>query len=244
MKWRSYAFIILPGVLFMLAAGGCTSSIDTVKKDEFIPVQVKETPPPPTGSIWPGENAKNSLFADNKARYVNDIVTIVIDESSSGSNSANTTTSRDTETLAGISALLGMDRKIARQNKDLTDGDDVYTAGLLPSIQVGGTSANSLTGKGATTRDSELQARITARVVEVLPNGNLNIEGRRRLAVNEEDQYIVISGTVRPDDITSDNVVSSQYIADAKIVYTGKGVVHDKMSPGWLTRIVDWVWPF
>jgi flagellar L-ring protein precursor FlgH len=109
---------------------------------------------------------------------------------------------------------------------------------------VGGSSSNSLTGKGTTSRDSELQARITARVVEVLPNGNLNIEGKRRLAVNAEDQYIVISGTVRPEDITSDNVISSQYIADAKIVYTGKGVVDDKMRPGWLTRVVDWAWPF
>ncbi len=245
MKHRSHMFIILMSVLFLFAAAGCFSTVDdVVKKDEFIPVQAKETPPPPMGSIWPGENAKNSLFTDNKARHVNDIVTIVIDESSSGSNSANTTTARDTSTLAGISALLGMDRKIARSNKDLTDGDDIYTAGLLPSLQVGGTSANSLTGKGATTRDSELQARITARVIEVLPNGNLNIEGKRRLAVNEEDQYIVISGTVRPDDITSDNVISSQYIADAKIVYTGKGVVDDKMRPGWLTRIVDWAWPF
>jgi len=244
MERRAYISVVLLSVLSLVATAGCSSRVDILEKDRFIPVQVKEPPPPPVGSIWPGENARNSLFSDNKARHVNDIVTILIDESSSGSNSANTTTSRDTETLAGISALLGMDRYMARKNKDLTDGDDVYTAGLLPSIQVGGTSANKLTGKGATTRDSELQARITARVVEVLPNGNLNIEGKRRLAVNAEDQYIVISGTVRPDDITSDNVISSQYIADAKIVYTGKGVVNDKMRPGWLTRIVDWAWPF
>jgi len=244
MERRAYISVVLLSVLSLVATAGCSSRVDILEKDRFIPVQVKEPSPPPVGSIWPGENARNSLFSDNKARHVNDIVTILIDESSSGSNSANTTTSRDTETLAGISALLGMDRYMARKNKDLTDGDDVYTAGLLPSIQVGGTSANKLTGKGATTRDSELQARITARVVEVLPNGNLNIEGKRRLAVNAEDQYIVISGTVRPDDITSDNVISSQYIADAKIVYTGKGVVNDKMRPGWLTRIVDWAWPF
>ena len=245
MKRQSYRFIVLLSILFLVTATGCFSTTgDMVKKDEFVPVQVKETPPPPVGSIWPGENAKNSLFTDNKARHVNDIVTIVIDESSSGTNSANTTTSRDTATLAGISALLGMDRKVARSNKDLTDGADIHTAGLLPSLQVGGTSANNLTGKGTTTRDSALQAKITARVIEVLPNGNLNIEGKRRLAVNAEDQYIVISGTVRPDDITSDNVISSEYIADARIVYTGKGVVNDKMRPGWLTRIVDWAWPF
>jgi flagellar L-ring protein precursor FlgH len=217
---------------------------DVVETDTYVPVQAKETSSPPVGSIWPGENARNSLFSDNKAKYVNDIVTIVVSESSSGTNSANTTTARETETLAGISSLLGMDRKIARQNKDLTNGDDIYTAGLLPSIQVGGGSTNNMTGKGSTTRSNKLEAKITARVVEVLPNGNLAIEGRRRLAVNAEDQYIVISGTVRPEDITSDNVVYSEYIADAKIEYSGKGVVDDKMRPGWLARIVDWVWPF
>ena len=243
MRRHSWLFVTF-FMCFIFAVAGCSTRGDTVEKDKFIPVQAEKPPSPPAGSIWPGENARNSLFTDNKARHVNDIVTIIIEESSSGSNSANTTTARDTETLAGISSLLGMDRKIARSNKDLTDGEDIYTAGLLPSIQVGGSSSNSLTGKGTTTRDSELQARITARVVEVLPNGNLNIEGKRRLAVNAEDQYIVISGTVRPEDITSDNVISSQYIADAKIVYTGKGVVDDKMRPGWLTRVVDWAWPF
>jgi flagellar L-ring protein precursor FlgH len=243
MRRHSWLFGIFL-VVSIFAVAGCSTRADVVEKDEFIPVQEEKPVPPPTGSIWPGENARNSLFSDNKARHVNDIVTIVVEESSSGSNSANTTTARDTETLAGISSLLGMDRKIARSNKDLTDGDDIYTAGLLPSIKVGGSSSNSLTGKGTTSRDSELQARITARVVEVLPNGNLNIEGKRRLAVNAEDQYIVISGTVRPEDITSDNVISSQYIADAKISYTGKGVVDDKMRPGWLTRVVDWAWPF
>ncbi|OPX39766.1 MAG: hypothetical protein B1H13_08995 [Desulfobacteraceae bacterium 4484_190.3] len=236
--------IVLISILFLFIIAGCSSNVNVVKKSEFIPVPEEKVSSPPTGSIWPGENAKNSLFTDNKARHVNDIITIVIDEYSSGSNSANTTTGRDTKTLAGISSLLGLDRQIARRNKDLTDGEDINTAGLLPSIQVGGSSKNSLTGKGKTSRDGKLEARITARVVRVLSNGNLAIEGRRRLTVNAEDQYIVVSGIIRPEDITSDNIISSRYIADARIVYTGEGVVNDKMRPGWLTRIVDWVWPF
>jgi len=235
--------IVLISILFLFIIAGCSSNVNMVKKDEFIPVPEEKVSSPPTGSIWPGENAKNSLFTDNKARHVNDIITIVIDEYSSGSNSANTTTGRDTKTLAGISALLGLDKQIARRNKDLTDGD-ILTAGLIPSIKIGGSSKNSLTGKGKTSRDGKLEARITARVVRVLSNGNLAIEGRRRLTVNAEDQYIVVSGIIRPEDITSDNVISSQYIADARIVYTGKGVINDKMRPGWMTRIVDWAWPF
>jgi len=236
--------IVLLGILFLFVVAGCSSTANMVKKDEPVPVPKEKISPPPMGSIWPGENAKNSLFTDNKARYVNDIVTVIIDEYSSGSNSAETNTGRDTNTFAGVSSLLGVEKQIARSNKDLTDGADIHTAGLLPSIKVGGSSKNSLTGKGETTRDGELTARITAMVVRVLPNGNLSIKGKRRLAINAEDQYIVVSGIIRPDDITSDNVISSQYIADAKIVYTGKGVINDKMRPGWLTRVVDWGWPF
>ncbi|HPL62861.1 MAG TPA: flagellar basal body L-ring protein FlgH, partial [Syntrophales bacterium] len=67
---------------------------------------------------------------------------------------------------------------------------------------------------------------------------------RRQLSVNAEDQYIVLTGVIRPDDISSDNTVSSQYVADAKIVYGGRGVVNDKMRPGWLARVLDWAWPF
>ena len=236
--------MVLLSILFLLVVAGCSSNANLVKEDEFIPVPEEKILPPPTGSIWPGENAKNSLFTDNKARHVDDIITIVIDESSSGSNSADTSTGRDTKTFAGVSSFLGVEKHIARSNKDLTDGADINTAGLLPSIQVGGSSTNSLTGKGETSRDGQLEAKITAKVIGVLSNGNLSIEGRRWLTVNAEDQYIVVSGIIRPEDITSDNVISSQYIADAKIVYTGKGVINDKMRPGWMTRVVDWAWPF
>ena len=239
--------IVLISVLFLFVITGCSSkNINMVKKDDPVPISVQkeeEISSPPVGSIWPGENAKNSLFTDNKARHVDDLITIVIDEYSTGSNSANTSTGRDTQTLADISAFLGMEKQIAMKYKSLTDGD-ILTAGLSPSIQIGGSSKNSLTGKGATSRNGNLEANITARVVKILTNGNLFIEGRRRLAINAEDQYIVVSGIIRPEDITSDNVISSQYIADAKIVYTGEGVIDDKMRPGWLTRIVDWSWPF
>ena len=225
--------IVLLSVIFLLVVAGCSSNINMVKKDESVPVPKEKISLPPTGSIWPGENAKNSLFTDNKAKYVDDIITIVIDEYSSGSNSADTSTSRNTSTTAGITSLLGLEQKIMEQNKRMGT-----------SIGLGGTSSNSLSGTGETSRDGTLEAKITAKVVRVLSNGNLAIEGRRRLAINAEDQYIIVSGIIRPEDITSDNVISSQYIADAKIVYTGTGVINDKMRPGWMTRIVDWAWPF
>jgi len=233
----------LTGVLFLLVIAGCSSKHNVVKRDDPVPVPKEKISTQPVGSIWPGENAKNSLFTDNKARHVNDIITIVIDEYSSGINSADTATSKKTSTLAEVTSFLGVEKYIGRRNKDLTNGNNI-SGGLSPQIQVGGTSNNSLTGKGQTSRDGELNAKITARVVKIMDNGNLGIEGRRELTVNAEDQYIIISGVIRPEDITSENVISSQYIADARIVYSGNGVVNDKMRPGWMTRVVDWAWPF
>jgi flagellar L-ring protein precursor FlgH len=225
---------------------GCASNPKVIKMDQSAPVaqDIRRIPPShASGSIWPGEMAAGSLFADNRARYVNDIITIVIDESSKGGNSADTKTSKDTSTFAGISSFFGVEKYIARRNKDLTDGD-IFSGGSEPSIKIEGSSKNSLAGKGATSRDGALEARVTARVIEVLDNRNLVIEGRRQLMVNAEDQYIVITGIIRPEDITSDNMISSQYIADARIIYTGTGVINDKMRPGWLTRTIDRVWPF
>lgn len=227
-------FIALLSVILIL--GGCstygTRPDDVRPESNLRPVPiVKPTFSP--GSLWPGESTRNSLFADNKARYVNDIVTIVVDESSSGQNKASTNTSKDTKTNAAISALMGIDTSILKANPNMGS-----------QIAVGGTSTNALKGAGDTSRGGKLQARVAARVVRVMDNGLLLIEGRRQLTLNEEDQYIVLTGVIRPDDITADNLILSSLIADARIIYTGNGVIHDKQRPGWLTRIVDWGWPF
>ncbi len=211
----------------------CASPSKVVKEDPTSRISRPEAPAPRPGSIWAGTSGKNMLFTDKKARYVNDIVTIVIEESSTAGNSATTDTSRSTSTDAGVSALLGLETSILKRN-----------ANMGSSIKIGGSSNSSMKGSGQTSRDGEMEATISARVMEVLDNGNLSIEGRRQLTVNEEDQFIIITGIIRPEDITADNVIESQFIADARIVYTGKGVINDKMRPGWLTRILDWVWPF
>jgi flagellar L-ring protein precursor FlgH len=213
---------------------GCSSNLYVkAERPPVIQSSPKTVKKPPPGTIWPGENAMNSLFVDRRARRINDILTIVVNENAMGGNNASTDTSRDTNTAAGITSLLGLEQSILKRNLNMGT-----------SIDIGGTSSNSLKGSGKTTRDGNLTARISARVINILENGNFVIEGRRQLTINAEDQYLIVSGIVRPDDITSDNIILSQYIADAKIVYTGKGVVDDKMRPGWLTRIVDWVWPF
>ncbi len=188
---------------------------------------------PVAGSIWNGENGNNLICSAKKARYMNDLVTIIVSETAAGGNKASTNTSRDTSTSAAITSLLGLENEIIGKN-----------ANMNGKIALSGTSSNSLKGAGDTDRSSSLEARISARVLRVLDNGNMLIEGRRHLTVNAEDQFIIISGIIRPEDVSADNTVASRYIADARIVYTGDGVINDKMRPGWLTRVVDWVWPF
>lgn len=224
------AVLLLPAVPLFLS--GCASQKAAVK-NEPVPVVRQEAPARLTGAIWTGPGAKNMFFTDKKARYINDIVTIIIEESSQADNSANTDTSRTTSSEAGISTLLGLEQSILKRNPNMGS-----------SISIGGSSTSALKGSGKTSRGGAMEATISAKVTEVLENGNLVIEGKRQLTVNDEDQFIIITGIIRPEDITSDNTIESQYIADARIVYTGDGVINDKMRPGWLTRIVDWVWPF
>ena len=89
-----------------------------------------------------------------------------------------------------------------------------------------------------------MTAQISARVIEVLPNGNLVIKGSRQVRVNNENQYINIQGVIRPEDISSNNIILSTYVEAASIELSGYGVVSDKQRVGWLSRILDWAWPF
>jgi flagellar L-ring protein FlgH len=224
--------IMLVSVLLLFT--GCVESDYAVKKELPIaqaPQQVQVPSAP--GSLWPGESNRNMLFADNKARYLNDIITIAISEDSSGKNDASTNTSRASKTAANISALFGLDTSVIRSNPNIGT-----------TLSVGGGSDNSMKGQGDTSRSSKLTAQIAGRVIKVFENGNMVIEGRRQVTVNAEDQYIVITGIIRPEDVTPGNVVNSRNISDARIVYTGMGVINDKSRPGWGTRILDWVWPF
>lgn len=230
MLMKLFRNALLP--ILLLSLTGClATSYDAAMNREpvVIPPPAPEVRPKPSpGSIWAGATSNNLLFTDRKARNVGDIVTIVVDEKAEGENNANTDTKRQTSTTAGITGFVQ------------SSPDKRFVSGY----SLGGSSDSSLKGEGKTNRDGSLKGRISARVVRVLPNGNLVIEGRRMLTVNAEDQFMVITGIIRPDDVTTDNLVYSQYIADARIVYAGKGVVDDKMRPGWLTRVVDWVWPF
>ncbi len=223
------------------------------------PLIVPQVPPPPAeaferqaaerqaayqeNSLFTDGSAMTGLFQDTKARRVGDIVTVKVQESSKATNKANTKTARDSSLSAGIDAAMGVDTwwqdKLLRWL-----GSDLPKVNPFGAVSVKGGIKSDFEGDGTTTRSGDLTAYITCRVTEVMPNGNLRIVGTREVLVNHENQIIVLSGTIRPRDIGSDNVIKSIFVSDAKIAYSGSGVVDDRQRPGWLATFLETVWPF
>jgi flagellar L-ring protein precursor FlgH len=185
------------------------------------------------GSLW--EERRSDFYLDNKARRINDVVTIQISEISNASQQVSTKTSRDTNILASIVKFFGSPLSFGLDN---FWGKDKAFA---PELQSSAKSSHS--GSGAISGSGKLTAHIAAKVIEVMPNGNLVVEGRKEVTVEREKRLIILSGIVRPADIEFDNTISSDKVADARIEYVGKGVISDKQGPGVLHRFFDWIYP-
>lgn len=165
------------------------------------------------------------LFEDRRARRVNDLVTISVRESTFASGTADSSTSKDSSASAGIPSLFGAEGKLP--------------SFITPANLVGASSNTGFKGTGATTRAGELTANITARVAEVMPNGDLVLEGVREIEVNGDRQIVVLTGIARPTDIGPGNVLASAAIGQMRIRYFGNGLMKDSLSPGWLVRILN-----
>lgn len=198
-----------------------------VQEANLAPAEIRK----PSGSIWADRGS--DLFTDLKARRVGDILTVAIFERASASKEASTETDRTSTMSADIT-------KFFRFEKDLAN----LAQGIDPTNLIDTSYQNDFSGAGKTTRKEDLVATLTTQVIEVLPNGNLRIEGNKAVTVNNETQYIQLNGLVRQSDITSGNVIDSKFILDSRIAYTGKGVISDKQKPGWMTRALDNIWPF
>lgn len=197
---------------------------------------VPTLPPPKTlGSLWQEENGRAYLYEDMRAMRVGDILTVKIVEKHKGSKSADTAAQREstlTNSLAGSGVgYFGVPG--FRLSDEARRG-----------LGVDASSNNKFTGKGATSREGTLTGTISVIVMEVLPNGDLRVEGRREVTVNSEKQLMTIAGIVRRVDVDTKNTVLSSAIADAKIEYAGLGVLDDVQRPGWLVRVLDWIYPF
>jgi flagellar L-ring protein precursor FlgH len=226
-----YFFLIL---LLAVTLTACAKSQEHIVNipEPLEEIQTDATKKNSEGSLWPGE--QHSLYADLKARTTGDIVTITISEKASATKEASTNSNRDSSLSASIPNFLGLEN-----SETLAQNPDINLATLLKAD-----FANSFKGAGKTLRKEDLVASLTTQVIEVYPNGNLKIRGGKEVRVNDETQVIYLTGIVRPVDIMANNTIDSKYVLNARISYTGKGAVSDKQSPGWMTRVIDNVWPF
>ena len=234
---KVFGIVLLGLVLFL---GACSTSHRAVdSRSTVIPKNLYTKPSnlkPAEGALWPGNTRGNFLFGDDKAAVVGDIITVTINENASSTQSATTNTAKDTSLNMQAPNVLGLPSSLGIQN--------FLNMGTQFDPSVNATVANSMQGTGTVTRNGTLTATLSAIITDILPSGNLRIEGRRSVTVNQEEQIMVLRGVVRPQDINFDNTISSTLIADAAISYKGEGVVADEQRKGWLAKVLSKVWPF
>lgn len=179
-------------------------------------------------SLYPAEGT-NSLYTEKRARRVGDVITVMIEETNQAVNSAGSQSQKASGVALGAgSGYLGA---------------GVYGNSILSNIPnqigVGASSANQ--GQGSSSRASTITGQMTAKIISILPSGNYVIDGSRYVEVNDEKQTIDVTGEIRADDISSDNIVLSSRIANAKIKFTGVGPASETAKPGLLTRVLSWL---
>ncbi len=180
------------------------------------------------GSLYAETSPNWNLYSDFKARRANDILTIRVTESTSASSTADSQTGRKGSMNLAAPNLFGLENHVSS----------------VPFSNLLNTSSDAqFKGTGSTTRAGTLTAYLSARVVEVLPNGDLVVQGIKELKINNERQLLSLYGVVRPRDIGPDNVVASSNIANMQVQLDGKGIVSENIKPGILYKILSKFWP-
>ena len=183
-------------------------------------------------SLWKTDTSASSLFADKKAHQIGDILTIVLQENNGATRNNTTTTAKSTAVDASIASFL----------YGPAASGLLTQKGQYPAMSFSG--KNSYSGGGQIANSETITAQLAVRVIDVLPNGNLVVEGRKQTAFSGEKQDAILRGTVRFDDITANNTVFSYNIADASIQYVSNGTITDNQKKGWFNRVWDKVSPF
>ena len=181
-------------------------------------------------SLWSKETAV-SLYTDHKAKRVGDIITVIVLESNSASRNSSAKTEKKSDINASISDFI---------NPNLAG----KVLGKVQSPKLGTTSQSNFEGKGAVNNSGSFNSRFAVRVVDVLPNNNLIIEGVRRTTFSGESQTIILKGTVRPRDVTPLNTVYSYHLADVSIGLKDEGAVSDSLKKGWFSKLWGKIAPF
>jgi flagellar L-ring protein precursor FlgH len=231
------------------AAGGC-SSIDRLSQigekpklnaiedptaqPGYKPVQMP-MPKPETvsynaNSLW--RNGSRSFFKDQRAHQVGDVLTVTVNITDQANFANETQRSRAAKDDSGITDFVGSKTLGAQAQK------------ILPGRILTTDSTSSYDGKGTIQRQESLQTNVAAVVTQVLPNGNLVVEGKQEIRVNFEMRELIVAGIVRPEDIQSDNTIDSTKIAEARIAYGGRGQIMDVQQPRYGSQLMDVVLPF
>lgn len=238
----------------LIAAAGCSSRLDHLNKPPTLspvgemrnplPAPSPErynVPPRPTavteaqaatGSLW--HSGPQSLFGDRRARATGDIVTVVIEIDEEAEMKNQTTRSRTASDDMSVSSFMGLNSLV----------EDLLPNGATLDPAIGTNSNTSSTGDGSIKREDKITLRIAATVVGVLPNGHLAISGTQEVRVNYELRELLVGGIIRPEDISRNNVITYDKIADARISYGGRGQISDMQRARYGQQIIDMVSPF
>lgn len=224
---------IFPAIVVVLVIAtltGCnaTSSQEVAANDPFyapsVPVITKDEIAS-SGSLFSTSMA-NSLYSDVKARRVGDIITVSLRENTNASKSAGSSSSKDSS--VDVNPIIGLGGNALRIGKE--------------AIQLGIDASNDFSGDAQASQSNSLQGSITVTVVEVLPNQNLIIRGEKWLTLNNGDEYIRLTGVIRPADVSPTNEIQSTKIANARIQYSGTGSFAKSQEKGWLTKFFSSTW--
>lgn len=230
-------------------AAGCVVILLTGCNAAQQNASVMPTITPPQAYVEPEERYENpgslymasetdTLFADSRARRVGDIVMVKVVENSKAKSKSDLTSQKTNSNAYGVDSFFG------KSSVGAAPPTGLGTKMPVGGVGFGTNSASDTSVTGEVKNEGTVTATIAARVTRVLPGGLLQIEGARENKVNNETQYLVVTGLIRPMDVAPDNSIESNRIADAQIQYYGKGVLSDKQKPGWFTRLMDNVWPF
>ena len=235
-------------LLLLVATAGCGRLSQVGRAPEFnpleggfehhamysLPLPERSTPARPTdrASLWSA--SQRSLLGDRRATQRGDILTVVIEIDDRAEMSNTSSTSRTGDQNLSIGAFFGLPERI---NERLPDG-----ASLDPAVRT--SSSGGFRGDGATRRNEKLTLRLASTVVESLPNGVMRIEGTQEIRVNNELRELVLTGYVRPEDISRRNEITYDKIAGARIAYGGRGLITNAQRPRWGQEVTDILLPF
>ncbi|UPK38771.1 flagellar basal body L-ring protein FlgH [Bradyrhizobium sp. 186] len=181
-------------------------------------------------SLW--RNGSRAFFKDQRAHQVGDLLTVTVNITDKANIANETQRSRTNSEDSGITDFIGAKTLGAQAQK------------VLPGRILTADSTASSDGKGSVNRQEALQTNVAAVVTQVLPNGNLVVEGKQEIRVNYEIRELVVAGIVRPEDIQSDNTIDSTKIAQARIAYGGRGQIMDVQQPRYGQQVMDVLLPF